>query len=69
MRLHRRGQHIPKNEALSVDQVMCKLLPRGHLNVAKTFLCFHDMFITVPFITVPGWMDDGPQILSVIVGD
>jgi hypothetical protein len=62
MRLHRRGKHVPKAQALSVDQVMCKVLPRGHLNVAKTHLCFHNMIINLP----PTPLDCAPVAIGTI---
>ena len=48
MRYYRRGEHNTKKASLTVDNVLCKVKPRGHLTVDGKWLCLHGMAIKFP---------------------
>jgi hypothetical protein len=48
MMYYRRGVRRRQADSLTVDNVLCKVLPRGHMSVNQKYLCFHDMTISFP---------------------
>jgi hypothetical protein len=48
MMYYRRGVRRRQADSLTVDNVLCKVLPNGHLTRDGKWLCFHKMNIYVP---------------------